>query len=116
MLTYSVQGIVGVSSRELEMCRMGSPPSRGLGTLKSRENRSTDNVYSDKRPLPVADTSLVGLGHLGRIAVVAILGSRVHGREDVLLVDMLCYGLSRGSPLGPRPSPSCRRNSCLGAF
>lgn len=66
MLTYSVQGIVGVSSRELEMCRMGSPPSRGLGTLKSRENRSTDNVYSDKRPLPVADTSLVGLGPLVR--------------------------------------------------
>lgn len=66
MLTYSVQGIVGVSSRELEMCRMGSPPSRGVGTLKSRENRSTDNVYSDKRPLPVADTSLVGLGPLVR--------------------------------------------------
>lgn len=66
MLTYSVQGLVGGSSRELEMCRMGSPPSRGLGTLKSRENRSTDNVYSDKRPLPVADMSLVGLDPLVR--------------------------------------------------
>lgn len=51
--TYSVQGIVGGSSGELEVCRMGSPPSRGLRTLKSRENTSTDHFYSDKSPLTV---------------------------------------------------------------
>lgn len=49
----------------------GSPPLRALGTLKSRDNRSTDNLYSDKRPPTVTDRSPVGLGLLVRRIVAS---------------------------------------------